>query len=55
MQNFNLTLNRIEKLTAGEYIKLYQDLPGNIQSVIFKMPRLGIDKHFGKFEVVFNE
>lgn len=53
MKYFDFTLRKSAVLTAGEYMKLYTNAPESIDFVRMLMPRVGIDKHFGKFEVTY--
>ena len=54
MQFLDMLSKKSDILSAEEYIKLYTESPDSINFVRMKIPRLGIDDHFGKFEVFYS-
>ena len=53
MRTLDMFLNNTAMLTPAEYLKLYTEHPERIKSARMIPPRIGRDKHFGKFRVTF--
>ena len=53
MRTIDMLLNNTAILTPAEYLKLYTEHPERIKSARMIPPRIGLDKHFGKFRVTF--
>ena len=53
MRTIDMLLNDTAILTPNEYLKLYTEHPERIKSARMIPPRIGRDRHFGKFQVTF--
>ncbi len=54
MQFLDMVLKKSDVLSAEEYLKLYTESPDSIATVRVIPPRIGVDNHFGKFEVFYS-
>ena len=53
MHTLGTRFNKTAIMTPAEYLKFYTAHPERIKRAQMLPPRLGKDKHFGKFRVVF--